>query len=204
MTKKTQTERLVSLLKEAGIARAGELRRAGITGTTLSRAVAAGDVVRIARGLYRLPNADTPATQALAEVAKRIPKGTISLTSALAFHGVTDQMPRKTWVAIGAKDRTSRMKYPPIRYVRFRAPYLRQGIEHHNIAGVKVSIYSVEKSIADAFRNSKLVDKSVAIESLRAALDEKKATPGSIAKAARENGAWPKIRPYLEALTSNG
>ena len=65
-------------------------------------------------------------------------------------------------------------------------------------------IYSVEKSIADAFRSSRLVDKSIAIESLRSALEERKATPASIAKAARENGAWTKLAPYLEALTSNG
>jgi predicted transcriptional regulator of viral defense system len=26
------------------------------------------------------------------------------MTSALTFHGLTDQMPRKTWVAIGSSD----------------------------------------------------------------------------------------------------
>ena len=200
----TQTERLLSILNKAGIARAGELRKRGITGATLARAVAAGDVARISRGLYQLAGAEADVDQSLAEAAKRIPKGTICLVSALAFYGLTDQLPRTVWVAIGPKDRTARVDYPPVRFVRFRPPYIHQGIERHAIAGVKVPIYSVEKSIADAFRNSRLVDKSVAIECLRAALTQRKATPASLAKAARENGAWTKIRPYLEALTSDG
>ncbi len=200
----TQTERLLSILSKAGIARAGELRKRGITGATLARAVAAGDVARISRGLYQLPGAEADVDQSLAETAKRIPKGTICLVSALAYHGLTDQLPRTVWVAIGPKDRTARVDYPPVRFVRFRQPYLHQGIERHAIAGVKVPIYSVEKSIADAFRNSRLVDKAVAIECLRTALKERKATPASLAKAARENGAWTTIRPYLEALTSDG
>jgi hypothetical protein len=39
---------------------------------------------------------------------------------------------------------------------------------------------------------------------MKAALDARKATAGQLATAARENGAWNQMRPYLEALTSNG
>ena len=73
----TQADRLVMILRKAGIARAGELRKLGITGTTLARAVAGGEVARISRGLYQLPGAEADVDQSLAETAKRIPKGTI-------------------------------------------------------------------------------------------------------------------------------
>ena len=42
--------------------------------------------------------------QRLAEAAKRVRKGVIAMVSALAYHGLTDQMPRNIWVAIKASD----------------------------------------------------------------------------------------------------
>ena len=141
---------------------------------------------------------------ALAEVSKRIPDGVICLVSALAYHDLTDQMPRQVWVAIGAKDWAPKVEYPKVRIVRLREPYFGYGIERHTIAGVGVAIYSVAKSLADAFRNARLFDRSVAIESLRSAIEQRKATPAEIAQAAKDCGAWKIMRPYLEALAQNG
>jgi predicted transcriptional regulator of viral defense system len=143
--------------------------------------------------------------QVLAEAAKRVPKGVIAMISALAFHELTDQMPREVWVAISARDwGAPAPSYPPIRIVEFRDKYMDQGIEHHRISGVEVPIFSIPKTLADVFRNRKLVDRSVAVEGLRAALEQKKTTPGMIADAAIAADSWKIMRPYLEALTSNG
>src|SRR3546814_4254126 len=49
------------------------------------------------------------------------------MVSALAYHGLTDQMPRKTWVAIGASDWSPVSDYPPVRIVRFAQKYPPQG-----------------------------------------------------------------------------
>ena len=200
----TQQERMISLLKDQTLARANELVAAGVSATTLSRAVADGDVIRVSRGLYQLPDSELDTGLNLAEAAKRVPKGTICMISALAYHGLTDQMPRQIWIAIGAKDWAPSIDYPPLRIVRFRSTNLDYGIEKHQIAKVDVPIYSIPKSLADAFRNPKLLDRSVAIECLRNALKERKTTPAAIAEAAQHCGAWNQIRPYLEALTSNG
>jgi predicted transcriptional regulator of viral defense system len=200
----TQRERLRTILSEKPIVRAKELREAGIAGETIARALDDGDIDRIARGLYQQPDHDIDAAHALAETAKRIPKGVIAMLSALAYHGLTDQMPRKVWVAIGLADWAPAQSYPPTRIIRFSDKYLDQGIERHMISGVSVPIYSIAKTLADLFRNPRLVDRSVAIEGLRAALDQRKAKPAQIAEAARTGGAWKIMRPYLEALTSNG
>lgn len=90
-----------------------------------------------------------------------------------------------------------------IRIVRFREPYLTNGTEVHRIGDVEVRVYCIAKTIADAFRNPKRVDRSVTIEAMKAALGARKATAGQLATAARENGASNQMRPYLEALTSN-
>lgn len=200
----SQREQLRSIVTRRSIIRAHDLRNAGIAGSTIQRALKDGDLVRIGRGLYQDPLSDIEGDLTLAEVSKRIPKGIIAMVSALAYHGLTDQMPRKTWVAIGGSDWSPVPSYPPVRIVRFADKYLGQGVEQHMISGVEVPIFSVTKTLADLFRNSRLVDRSVAVEGLRAALDQRKATPAQIAEAARAGGTWRVMRPYLEALTFNG
>lgn len=200
----TQRERLHMLFGAQPLLRAHELRAAGIASETISRAVANGDIDRIAHGLYQRPAAEIDVDQALAEIAKRIPKGAIAMVSALAFHGLTDQMPRRIWVAIGASDWAPAIEYPPVRIVRFSDKYLRQGIERHAVAGTDVPIYSVAKTLADTFRNPRIVGRSIAIGALRAALEQHKASPGTIADAALAGGSWNRMKPFLEALTSRG
>lgn len=200
----SQKVKLRSLLDARTMMRAQELREAGIGAQTIARAVQSGDIERISRGVYQKRGAEIEENQILAEAAMRVPKGVIALVSALAFHELTDQMPRRVWIAIGASDWTPVQSYPPLRMVRFTEPYLRQGIEYHKIAGVQVPIYSIPKTLADLFRNPKLVDRSVAVEGLRAALQQRKATPSAIAQGAKGGGVWKMMQPYLEALTSDG
>ena len=200
----TQKERLIEYLRRHSMARAAELRAVGISSTAISRAVDEGEVARIGRGLYQLADAEADLNTNLVEVAKRAPKSVICLLSALAFHGLTDQLPRKVWTAIGAKDWEPKIAYPPVRIVRFREPYYTKGVETHDIGGARIRVYSIVKSIADAFRNPKLVDRSVAIEALNAALRERKAKPADLVDAADDYGVGKIMRPYLEALTSNG
>ena len=200
----SQRVQLRKLLDARSMMRAQELREAGISPQTIARAVEAGEIERISRGVYQKRGSEIEENQILAEAAIRVPKGVVALVSALAFHGLTDQMPRRIWMAIGASDWAPVQSYPPMRLVRFTERYLRQGVEDHRIAGLEVPIYSVPKTLADLFRNSKLVDRSVAVEGLRAAIEQRKATPSEIAQAAKAGGAWKVMQRYLEALTSNG
>ena len=89
---------------------------------------------------------------ALAEAAKLVPKGVVCLTSALAFHELTDLIPRSVWIAIGPKDRRPAVTQPPLQIVRFRGKMLDEGAEKHVIEGVPVRIYNVAKTVVDLFR----------------------------------------------------
>lgn len=199
----SQREKLRRLMADTPIVRHYELRHAGIAASTITRAARDGELIRISRGLYQRADGDVDSEQSLAEAAKLVPRGVIAMKSALAFHGLTDQMPRAVWVAIRAADWAPAPTYPPIRIIKLDDRYMQQGVEQHTISGVTVPIFSVVKTLADVFRN-KLVDRSIAIEALRAALEQRKAAPAAIAHAAIEGGAWKKMRPYLEALTADG
>jgi len=204
MMQTSQNAKLTRLLGTRSMMRAHELRDAGISAQTIARAVQSGEIERISRGLYQKRDSEVEENQMLAEASMRVPKGVIAMVSALAFHGLTDQMPRRIWMAIGKSDWAPVQSYPPLRIVRFTEPYLRTGVEQHAIAGLDVQVYSIPKTLADLFRNPKLIDRSVAVEGLRAALQQRRATPSAIAEAAKAGGAWKVMQPYIEALTSNG
>lgn len=203
-TAPSQRDLLLEFLREHGIARLVEIRHAGITAATVSRLQREGLVVRLGRGLYQLADAAPEGHHSLAEAAKRVPKGVVSLVSALAFHGITDQMPRRVWIAIGAKDWKPRIEYPPLRIVRFADKFLHDGVEIHEIEGVSVPIFGIAKTIADIFRHRRSVGVDVAVSALREALRQRKTTPSEISAWALRSGVWNTIRPYLEALTADG
>ena len=200
----TQRDLAHDLLEERGIVRLREFKEAGITAATVGRMCKDGEVARLARGLYQRPDAPIGAHHSLAEAAKRQPKGVICLVSALAFHGLTDQLPRAVWMAVGAKDWASRADAPPIRIVRFTEAFLADGVMVERIEGVTVSVFGVAKTIADCFRHRRTVGHSVALEGLQEALRQRKATPAEIVRHAERGRVSTVVRPYLEALTANG
>ncbi len=199
----TQRTQALALLKRHGMTRLAEFVAVGITATTVSRMERAGEVVRLARGLYQLPNAKLDTHQALAEAARLVPKGVICLASALALHGLTDHMPPRVWIAIGRKAWRPRLAYPPIRIARFSDALLSRSVERKKIAGTPVPVFGVAKTVADLFRYRRTVGDTLAIEGLRQALRQRKATPAEMALEANASGVWTAMEPYLMALTSD-
>jgi predicted transcriptional regulator of viral defense system len=191
------------LLADRGMARLADLRAAGVTAATMTRMANDGEVVRLARGLYQLADAELDAQHSLAEAATRIPKGVICLTSALAFHNLTDQLPRKVWIAIGVSDWAPEPSSPPLRIVRMTGALLSDGVETHAIEGVKVKVFNVAKTVADCFRHRRSVGLNVALEGLQEALRQRKVTSGAMSRQAAKSGVATVMRPYLEALTAN-
>ncbi|MCA0242473.1 MAG: type IV toxin-antitoxin system AbiEi family antitoxin domain-containing protein [Proteobacteria bacterium] len=199
----TQRDQALALLRRRCLMRLAEFRSAGVTATTVSRMERAGEVVRLGRGLYQLPDAALDPHQSLAEASRLVPKGVICLVLALAFHGLTDQMPPKVWIAIGRKDWCPRVAYPPLRVARFPDDQRRRGVKQKKIAGTAVPVFGVAKTVADLFRYRCTVGELVAVEGLRQALRQRKATPAQITREAQAAGVWRTIQPNLTALTSD-
>jgi predicted transcriptional regulator of viral defense system len=204
-----QQDRAISLLEQTGMVRLSEFAAAGVSAATVSRLERRGRIVRLSRGLYQLPDASLDANHSLAEAAKLVPKGIVCLVSALAFHELTDTIPPRVWMAIGAKDRLPRATQPPLQFVRFSENALRTGIEEHRIEGVPVRITTPARTVVDLFRYRQRAGRryqkspglNLALEGLRQALRQRKATPAEIARYANEAGIWKVVRPYLEAMT---
>jgi predicted transcriptional regulator of viral defense system len=201
---KSQKDRALALLRERGMARLHELIAAGVNEETVARLARAGEIVRLARGLYQLPDTDFQAEHSFAEAAKLVPKGVICLISALQFHGLTVQLPPFIWMAIDRTTRKPKVDYPPIRFVRFGGQALTVGVETHVIENVDVRIYDPAKTVVDCFRYRNKIGTDVALEGLREAIRQKKARPDDIARYAKACRAWTVIKPYLESILADG
>lgn len=199
----SQRDKVRQVLRARGIVRARELRRAGVTGTTLSRLERRGDIMRLERGVYQLTNAPLEEHHSLAEVAAIASAAVVCLVSALTVHELTDQLPRHVWIAVGYSSRTPKVASVPLRVVRMHERLLHRSVEVHTIEKVSVKVFSAAKTVADCFRMMRLVGRNTAIEGLREALRQRKATPAALAEEAKAGRVWSVMRPYLEAMIAD-
>lgn len=198
MTDPTATAK--ALILRRGAVRSRELVEAGVARAQLSRLVAAGDLIRLSRGIYTVPGMQAEGDEGVLVVAERIPGVRLCLLTALRLHGLTTQTPFEVWIAIGNKDRAPRLDWPSLRVVRFSGEALVAGLESRQIGGRQVRVTNVGKTVADCFKFRNLVGLDVAIEALRDALRARATTVDELWKYARICRVEKLMRPYLEAL----
>jgi predicted transcriptional regulator of viral defense system len=128
-----------------------EARAAGLTPGRLYRLRDQGRIEQVSRGLYHKTDAGWQADIDLVEIATRAPDATICLASALARHGLTDDipaatdiaLPRGTWKpAVGAA----------VTWHTFAAATFTLGREVLDLgAATQIGLYSAPRTIIDAF-----------------------------------------------------
>ncbi|MHB8637547.1 MAG: type IV toxin-antitoxin system AbiEi family antitoxin domain-containing protein [Fimbriimonadaceae bacterium] len=195
-----ERELILEYVQKHGVARANELAAEGFHSQEVTRLVAAGQLERLARGLYSVSNHELTAWHDLAEVAKAVPDAVIALISALAYHEIGTQLPYQTWIALPAKTWKPQMGRS-LRIVKLTEPYYSAGIEQHEIEGVRVKIYSAAKTVADCFRMRSKVGYDTAVEALRDGWRERKFTLDELMHFAKLNRVERVMRPYIEAIT---
>lgn len=194
-------ERALSLVRVRGIVRARDFKAAGIPLVYLKRLTDTGDLARLGRGLYQDPKrSGEDVAHDLAEAARLVPHGVISLVSALRQHGLTTQLPHAVWMTIPHKARTPNPKGLRLEIVRATGETLSTGIEHIQIEGVDVPIYGVAKTVADCFKHRRHVGEDVAIEALRDALRQRKTTPSELMKFATIDRVTGRMEPLIKAM----
>ena len=190
-----------ALIQRKGAVRSRELVDAGVARVQLSRLVAAGELIRLARGVYTAPGVVLPGSEeGVLVVAERIPEARLCLLTALRLHGLTTQAPFEVWIAIGNKDRPPRLDWPPLRVLRFSGEALTAGLETRTMGSKQVRVTTVAKTVADCFKFRSLVGLDVAIEALRDALRTRATSVDELWKCAQICRVTKVMRPYLEAL----
>jgi len=202
----TQTRDLQSVLEtfrqHGGVLRTGQALMRGIHPAALYSLVEAGQLTRLARGLYRLADAQEFSNPDLAVVAAKAPDAVVCLISALSFHGITTQVPRAVHLAVSrGRYAGLRLRTPPVKIYRFDAATFDQGIEAHQIDGVTVRIYGVARTLVDCFKYRNKLGLDIAIEALRFARERNRINNREILHFARLLRQVRVISPYLESVT---
>ena len=150
-----------------GTLRTRDILALGIHRRTLYAMRDAGELIQLARGLFRLAELPPLSEPDLATVAMRIPQGVVCLISALAYHEMTTQIPHEVHLALPRTARDPKLAYPPLRIFRFSREAFEAGIETHIIDEIPVRVFGPEKTLADCFKYRNKIGLDVALEALR-------------------------------------
>ena len=187
--------------KRGGMLRTSNAIRLGIHPRTLYALRDAGEIEPVSRGLYRLASAPPLTTPDFIAIAVRVPRAVICLISALAYHGLTTQIPHAVDLALPSHARIPKSDSVPIRAFWFSEPSFSAGVQVHTIDSVLVKIYSPEKTIADCFKYRNKIGLDIAVEALRT-YRERTSKPNykALAQFAEIDRVQRIIRPYLDSI----
>lgn len=170
----------------------GEARRRGLTDRRLRELQDQGAIESWARGLY--VRSDAPPHEAdLLRVAAKAPLATLCLRSALARHGLIDEIPEQVDLAL-PRGRRHPTTGGPVRWHAFDDATFDIGRDELALdGGLSLGLFGPERSIIDAFRLRHREGPELANEALKAWLRQR-GTPASLLMTAN---AFPKALPVL-------
>jgi predicted transcriptional regulator of viral defense system len=197
----TLDSKIANLFTSEPLRRSKDFTAAGIPRVSLSRALGAGQVKRLARGIYCLADYQPNEGGDLALVARKVPEAIVCLLSALSYHEITTQLPSEIWIAIPHKAWTPRLEYPSLRIVRYSNDIVFQKTMEIIIEGVPVKMTTVEKTIADCFKFRSKIGLDVALEALRMAKEKGKLDRDELWTCAKLDRVNNVMLPYLEAIS---
>jgi predicted transcriptional regulator of viral defense system len=186
--------------KHGGILRTSQALEAGIHPATLYAMRDSGVIEVISRGVFRLSDIPPLGNPDLVTVATRVPQGVICLISALSFHELTTQIPHEVHIALQRGGEEPRLDYPPIRTYRFTGEAFTAGVDTHELDGVGVRIYSLEKTLADCFKFRNKVGLDTVIEAIRFYRERRNIKVDDLMLYATICRVNKIMRPYLEAI----
>jgi predicted transcriptional regulator of viral defense system len=195
----TQTHITLHLANQQGLLRARDLDETGISRAVLARMVQRGELERVSRGLYCAVGAAHQHGDTLSAVSRKVPSAIFCLLTALQFHGLTTQLPRQVCIALPRGSHTPKIEYPPLRMVQFAAEAFETGIEVHQREDAEIRVYSAAKTVADCFKHRHRIGLDVALEALRDAWAQRKASADDLWHFAKINRVANVMRPYMEA-----
>jgi len=192
---------LATFRRHGTVLRTSQALANGIHPETLYTLVQNGELTRVARGLYRLASAQEFRNPDLAVVAVKAPAGVICLVSALAYHGITTQVPRVVQIAVPrGRYAGLRLHTPPVKIYRFDPSTFAQGIESHSIDGGNLRIYGVARTLVDCFKYRNKIGLDVALEALRFARARKRTSNREILRFASLLRQDRVMAPYLQSV----
>jgi len=195
----SQKKAIKIIQQVGGIIHTAEAINKGINSKTLYELRDKGTLTQISRGVFQITELDI-SNPDFVTVISRVPHSVICLISALSFHNLTTQIPRKVDIAIPRHARVPRIDWPPIAAYRVSPEAFNAGIELHKIDGITVQIYCPEKTLADCFKYRNKIGLDVVLEALKFYKQRKKFNANALDTYAKICRVRKVMRPYLELI----
>jgi predicted transcriptional regulator of viral defense system len=188
--------------KKHSVIQTRELVLQGIARKRIPALVNEGKLERISRGLYRWTHAPVTEQYNMVLAVKAVPKGILSLLTALRYYGIGTQNPTVIWMAIPRRSRKPKIDNVPVRFVSFSGNSITYGVKEIKIDGIPARITDQARTVIDVFRYRNKVGLDVALEALKDSLRKKIVTRDQLRKTADVMRVLNVMRPYLEAYSA--
>lgn len=177
-----------------------QARRCGLSDRRLYSLRDSGHIEQIGRGLYRLTEFAEQADLDLVEIAHRAPPATLCLTSGLARHGLTDEIPAAIDIALPRGRRRPRTRAPVAWHAFNQASFALGRTEMRLDRDTSIGLYLPERCIVDAFRLRHTEGSQLGVTALRRWL-RRGGSPAALLDLAKSfPHAEPSLRAALEIL----
>lgn len=186
------------VIRNNGFISSADAKEANISRVALSRAVSAGDLVRIARGLYSVPEAWE---DEYLVAMHRFGRGVISHETALYLHGLSEGAPERITMTFprgyntssasraGIAPKTVARDLHPLGVAAVKTPY-----------GNEVRSYDVERTLCDMVRAQAVIDAQTFNPAMKAYLSSNARDVPKLFDYAAQLGVESKVRNYVEIL----
>ncbi len=184
--------------RSRGVVTARQAREAGIPHSRLSELVAAGDVIRVERGVYCLPEVWE---DEFFIAQYRFARGVFSDATALSLHDFTDRTPDHLFMTFPRSYNATAAREAGIT-VRTCAPEVFDlgVVVVETPSGNSVRAYDLERTLCDLLRGQALPDLQIVVPAMQAFARFHSGKASKLMTYARKLGVERKVRGYLEAL----
>lgn len=191
------------ILKKNGIAKASDFISAGISRQEIVKLYYNGYLERICQGYYQLSDQSDFSEEQF--IATLIPKGIISLESALYHYNYSDFIPRKWSITvprnISRKILNSSLLPLQIYYVQEDLYELGKTTQIFN--GIILSIYDRERTICDCFKYKNRLDNEIFSKAVNMYANDDKKNLNNLSIYAKKLRVYKKVTELMEVLLND-
>jgi len=182
--------------------RYADLQHLGLSRHALEKAVRSGLYERIAPGVFWRPGVGDDTMAAWAAIAAKQPRATLCLLTAASLHDLTDEIPRRSDIAIPRGTQPVTVRFAPITWHRFSPATFNVGRDEHRLPdGSSVGLYNPERTIVDFFRARRVWEADLATSILKRWLTRGGHAPADLLAVAKQfPDAYPSILSTVEVL----
>ncbi len=172
--------------KHNGYTRMKDLKENGFHTRVIAKALNDNIIEKVKPGLYKLVDYEWDENSSFVDITKVSFKAVICLNSALHYYNLSTINPNLVHVAVPNNTARFSLDYYPVKLFYFSDTIYPLEIIEVKEANGSFKIYSIEKTICDAFRYRKRIGEDLALEALKNYVCSRKSDLNRLYKVAKE------------------